>query len=237
MNEIKELLRQGLLKKGLDAGDKVVESLMRYMELLLEWNQKFNLTAITDPTEIITYHFLDSLSAVDLGLNIEEASIMDVGTGAGFPGLPLKILFPKTSLLLIDSVKKKTLFLNEVVKELKLDNTRVLHIRAEDLDEKYRDNFDFVVSRTVAEMRVLSEYCLPFVKVGGHFIAYKGPSASEEAENAKNAIKVLGGLPPEIRRAEVPYSNKTHNLVIVRKTEKTKKKYPRSAGIPKKSPL
>jgi len=210
-----------------------------YLSLLLEWNQKFNLTAIREPRQIMVQHFLDSISLLQLDIIQEEDSVLDLGSGAGFPGIPIKIMLPQISLTLVDSVQKKVRFLNEAIKQLNLDQSEALHARAEDLarEADKREAYDVVVSRAVGEMRVLAEYCLPFVKQDGYFISHKGPGAADELALAGKALSILKGKWLETRQVDIPFSERTHNLVVVKKTGKTPKLYPRSAGLPKKTPL
>lgn len=216
-----------------------IEMFRKYMEILLHWNSFMNLTRITEEDEIISEHFLDSLSIVTLPMVQDANDIMDIGTGAGFPGIPLKIYYPKKNLVLLDSQKKKVEFLQIVFEHLGLEEVKGIHGRAEDIAREriYRENFDLVVSRAVASLPILLEYAMPFVRVGGTFIAYKGPSVYQEIEEAKNAIELLGAQIREVREVEIPYSHKTHNLLLVEKVTETDNIYPRRAGKPKKTPL
>lgn len=203
-----------------------------YMDYLLEVNSHTNLTAITDPEEIKTKHFKDSLTVLDY---IKEGDrVLDIGAGAGFPGIPLR-LEKNFDLTLVDSVNKKVKFMNEVIEKLDLDKARAIHVRAEDFAKDERESFDVVVSRAVANMRTLSEYCLPFLKVGGKFIALKGPKGEEELEEAKNALEILGGNVIKIDEIDLD-GNKRVNI-IVEKIRKSKNKYPRGKNLPKKDPL
>lgn len=233
-------LKEGTQILNMDITDQQLGKFDKYISLLIQWNKKMNLTAITEPEEIIVDHFLDSISILN-EINIEDRhSIIDVGTGAGFPGIPIKIMKPHVKLVLLDSLKKRTEFLKVVAEELGLSNIEIIHSRAEDLarEEKYRENFDFVVSRAVASLNILAEYSIPFVKVGGYFVSYKGPAADKELQEASRAIEMLSGQKePQIRTASVPFSQKTHKLIIIQKNTKTPKKYPRSPGKIKKSPL
>ena len=234
-----QLLIDGCSEMGIELSEKQVSLFSKYLELIIEWNQKFNLTAITEPNEIIVQHFLDSISTLKLNKIGSEARILDMGSGAGLPGIPLKIMIPQLRLSLVDSVQKKVGFLNEVIEQLGMEDTVAIHARAEDLAniEEQREAYDAVVSRAVAELRVLSEYCLPFLRKGGFFISHKGPGAAEELEFAKMAIKILGGRWLETVEAKIPYSERTHNLIIIKKEKITPIKYPRSPGKPKKEPL
>lgn len=203
-----------------------------YMDYLLEVNAHTNLTAITDPEEIETKHFKDSLTV--LPYIKEEDKVLDIGAGAGFPGIPLRIE-KDFDLTLIDSVNKKVVFMNEVIEKLGLKNTRAIHTRAEDYAKEKRESFDLVVSRAVANMSTLSEYALPFLKVGGLFIALKGPKAEEELEKANNAIEILGGRVKEIKSFNLDGNERVN--IVVEKIKKTKGKYPRGKNLPKKDPL
>lgn len=203
-----------------------------YMDYLLEVNAHTNLTAITDPREIETKHFKDSLTV--LSYIKEKDKVLDIGAGAGFPGLPLRIE-KDFDLTLIDSVNKKVVFMNEVIEKLGLKNTRAIHTRAEDYAKEKRESFDVVVSRAVANMATLSEYALPFLKVGGLFIALKGPKAEEELEAGKNAIRILGGRVKEIKAFNLDGNERVN--IVIEKVKKTNKKYPRGKNLPKKEPL
>lgn len=203
-----------------------------YLSYLLEVNSHTNLTTITDPKEVEIKHFKDSLTILDY-IN-ENDKVLDIGSGAGFPGIPLRIE-KNFDLTLVDSVNKKVVFMNEVIEKLSLENTRAIHTRAEDYAKDNRESFDIVVSRAVANMATLSELCLPFVKVGGIFIAMKGPKVDEELKEAENAIEILGGQVINIDRFILEDNERAN--VIVKKIHPTKKKYPRGKNLPKKNPL
>ncbi|MDU3687077.1 MAG: 16S rRNA (guanine(527)-N(7))-methyltransferase RsmG [Anaerococcus hydrogenalis] len=204
----------------------------KYEQMLIETNKKFNLTSIDDPEEIRIKHFEDSLT-IKSYIN-DGMKVLDIGSGAGFPGIPLRIK-KEFDLTLIDSVNKKVNFMNQVIDELDLKNTRAVHVRAEDYAKDHREEFDMVVSRAVANLSTLSEYALPFLKVGGIFIAMKGPKAEEEYEDAQNALKILGGELINIDSLDL-YGN-TRKNILIKKVRSTKKKYPRDKNLPKKKPL
>lgn len=232
----KELIEKAK-KVNIEIDNKKEEQFYKYMELLLEWNEKINLTAITEPNDIILKHFIDSIT---INKYIEQSNfIMDIGTGAGFPGIPLKIMNQNKKITLVDSLNKRINFLNEVCKEISLENIQCIHARAEELanDLKYRENFETVVSRAVARLNVLIEYMLPFVKKGGLCICMKGPNIDGELEEAKNAIKVLGGKIKSVESFFLPDSDIERNVIIIEKVTETPKKYPRKAGLPSKQPI
>ena len=224
---------------GIELSEKQREQFLLYYELLIEKNQVMNLTAITDYDEVMKKHFVDSVSLVRACDMKGRISVVDVGTGAGFPGLALKIVFPDLRVTLVDSLNKRVLFLKEVVEKLGLKEVTALHGRAEDLarQKELRERFDLCVSRAVANLSTLSEYCLPFVKVGGSFISYKSEKISEELPLAENAIQVLGGKIKDQVSFYLPDSDIYRNLFIVEKIKQTPKKFPRKAGIPGKEPL
>lgn len=234
---MKEILKNGFSKLSIDYTDDMLEKFELYAKLLVEWNEKMNLTAITEKEEIAVKHFIDCascLTKVDL-----SGKVIDVGTGAGFPGMVLKILKPEIKITLLDSLNKRLIFLQEVTDKLNLKDVEIVHYRAEDggRDKKLRENFDFCVSRAVANLSTLSEYCLPFVKQGGFFISMKGPDVKEELNDAKNAINKLGG---EIISAEnilLPDTDISHSVISIKKVRQTPTAYPRKAGKPSKEPL
>lgn len=235
----RQLLNDSLNKMGIDITEKQTQQFFDYKSLLLQWNEKMNLTAITDEGEVVIKHFADSVSILS-AVNIEEgATIIDVGTGAGFPGLPVKIVRPDLKVTLLDSLNKRIGFLNEVCTQLNLETVDNIHARAEDggQNTELREKFDYCLSRAVANLAVLSEYCLPFVKVGGGFISLKGPDVTQEVNDGETAIKKLGGRVEQVIKIEIPNSDITHSLVIIKKISKTPKLYPRKAGTASKNPI
>lgn len=235
----KEELAKAAAKYGISLSDTQMEQYNRYFELLVEWNEKINLTAITEPKEVAIKHMIDSITAYDENLFKDGTTVIDVGTGAGFPGLPLKIFCPEIKLTLMDSLNKRIKFLQTVVEELGLKDVECVHARAEEgaRNKKYRESFDIAVSRAVARLPILCEYCLPFVKKGGHFIALKGMQYHDEAEEAAKAIKVMGGSKTEIRPVKLPELDDKRAVITITKTMPTPKAYPRKAGTPTKNPI
>ncbi len=219
--------------------EKQANDLDIYYKLLIEWNEKINLTAITDEREAAFKHFIDSVSALKCGLFAEKSKIIDVGTGAGFPGLPLKIYRDDLDVTLMDSLNKRINFLNEVIETLGLNGVETVHARAEELgrNKAHREKYDICVSRAVANLASLTELCMPFVKVGGYFISLKGPKAAEELEDAKKAINLLGGEFVEIQNYAIDETDLDHNLVIIKKVKSTEKRFPRNAPKPIKEPI
>lgn len=224
---------------GLALSEKQIEQFCNYYEMLVEWNEFMNLTAITDYEEVMKKHFIDSISLIKAYDVNKSVSVIDVGTGAGFPGLALKIAYPNMKVTLLDSLNKRIQFLNEVITKLKLDGVETVHGRAEDFakPEKFREKYDLCVSRAVANLSTLSEYCLPFVKLGGQFISYKSEKIAEEMVDAQNAIKILGGRVLKQVEFKLPDSDIYRNLFVIEKVKETPKKFPRKAGLPGKEPL
>lgn len=219
---------------------KQILQFMQYKDILLEWNKKMNLTAITEEKEIVIKHFADSISIIKAICQESDFSVIDVGSGAGFPGIPLKIISKETCrFTLLDSLNKRIHFLNETVDLLGLKNVNCVHGRAEDIgqDENYREKFDYCVSRAVANLAVLSEYCLPFVKTGGYFIASKGPQIEQELKEAQEAILFLGGKIENVIKVNISNSTIVHNLIVISKIKNTPSKYPRKAGKVNKNPI
>lgn len=234
-----KILEEGFKKLNLSYDCEAIEKFEKYKDILKEWNQKINITAIENDYEIYIKHFIDSVILLDESNINESKSIIDVGTGGGFPGLPLKILNENYKVTLLDSLRKRIDFLKIVVNELNLKDVNFIHGRAEDFgqDKNYREKFDICVSRAVAPLNVLCEYCLPFVKVGGYFAAYKSENISEEISDSQNAIKKLGGRIKNIKEIRIPDTEIIRKIVIIEKTENTEKIYPRKAGKPSKDPL
>ena len=224
---------------GIELSDVQKDQFNRYYDLLIEWNDKINLTAITDKQEVIKKHFEDSLSISSVIDMNAVNSVIDVGTGAGFPGIPLKIVFPSLKLTLLDSLNKRINFLNTVVDELGLSDVSAIHGRAEEYgrDVVYRESYDLCVSRAVANLSTLSEFCLPFVKVGGYFVSYKSEKADIEYIEAKNAINLLSGGNVRIEDVIITDTDLTRKMVLIEKLSPIDDKYPRRAGIPLKKPL
>lgn len=228
---IKNLLQNYIKDYKITLTENQYEQFQKYFELLVEWNEKMNLTAITDESGVALKHFADSLSLLNFVDIPQNSSLADVGTGAGFPGVVLKIARPDIKLTLIDSLNKRLVFLGEVCAQLGIE-AELIHSRAEDgaRDEKLRESFDFAVSRAVARMNVLSEYCLPYVKVGGAFCAMKGAQANEEFKESLNAINTLGGKLEKKYFFELPENGGERAIAVVRKVKKTPQKYPRQSG-------
>lgn len=231
---MKQLLKDGFSELGIDIKDETLEKLIKYADLLKIWNEKMNLTAVIDDFGIATKHFLDSATPILTGL--VNGRVIDVGTGAGFPGMVLKILKPELDITLLDSLKKRLVFLEEVAKELDID-VNLVHMRAEDAGRQMRGKFDTAVSRAVANMSVLSEFCLPLIKEGGSFLALKGPLAQNELDNAKRAIHILGGDILPTFSVPIPETDLNHKIILIKKVRQTPISYPRKAGIVTKNPL
>lgn len=240
MNEVlQQQFIAGAASVGVAVDLKEASLFGKYLNLLLEWNQKINLTAITDPEEIVIKHFIDSMVLVPYLKKYNSLSILDVGTGAGFPGIPLKIVMPEINVVLLDSLNKRISFLDTVIEGLGLEGISAVHGRAEDLGKqaKYREAFDAVTSRAVAKLSVLSELCIPFVKVGGLFVSYKGAKADEEIKEAKNAVDILGGIVSNQVEVILPGLEDKRALIFIEKKRHTPEKYPRKAGTLEKKPL
>lgn len=234
-----DLMKQYAEKFKIHIDEEKLDKFKKYTALIKEWNEKINLTAITDEDDIIKKHFIDSISVLESNVIKNGMKIIDIGTGAGFPGIPLKIILPDSNILLVDSLNKRVNFLNEVIRMLELHGIEAIHGRAEEVAKKpeYREQFNIVVSRAVANMTVLSEYCIPFAKIGGYFIAMKGPSSEDEIEESKPAISILGGKIKNVVETRILQSDMNHRLVIVEKVKSTMNKYPRNPGQIEKKPL
>ena len=230
---------KSLKKLNIHLNEKQVYQFMKYYEMLIETNKVMNLTAITDFDEVIDKHFVDSLALIQaIDLN-KELKVIDIGTGAGFPGIPLKIAFPELDILLLDSLNKRIHFLDQVISELGLENIQTIHGRAEDFGKNplYREKFDLCVSRAVANLSTLSEYCVPFVQVDGYFISYKSGKVQEELDASRHAVDILGGKVEKCLNYALADTDMERSLVVIHKLKPTKKAYPRKAGKPSKEPL
>ncbi len=237
MNE--NLLKDKAKEIGIELSELQIDQFNKFYQLMVEWNKVMNLTGITEYDEVVEKHFIDSLSLVKV-IDINKInSVIDVGTGAGFPGIPLKIAFPHLNITLLDSLNKRIKFLNEVISETGLENISTIHGRAEDFakQEKYREQYDLCVSRAVANLATLSEYCLPYVKVGGRFVSYKSGEIDEEVESSKTAVKVLGGKINKIEKFQLLGTDIGRSFVNIKKVKNTGKKFPRKAGLPSKEPI
>ena len=225
------------IKEIMNISEKEANQFDKYMQLLLEWNEKINLTAITEPDQIILKHFIDSTTI--LKYIKDNDKVIDIGTGAGFPGIPIKIMNETLDITLVDSLNKRVNFLNEIIQSLELDKIQVIHARAEELgrNKEHREVYDVAVSRAVANLSTLLEYLMPFVKVGGICICMKGPNIEEELKTAENAIIELGGKLEKVDNFYLPNSDIERNIIIIRKIKKIKDKYPRKAGTPAKEPI
>lgn len=239
--EFVNAMKTGLEEISLSLSDQQMNQFYQYYELLIEWNKVMNLTAITKMEEVVIKHFIDSLSFIKVVDDTGKfgKNMIDVGTGAGFPGIPIKIAFPEQKITLLDSLNKRVKFLNEVISLLSLENIIAVHGRAEDVGRnlEYREQYDYCVSRAVANIATLSEYCIPFVKTGGFFVSYKSGNVEEELTAGKKAVKLLGGKIDSVIGFQLPGDGAERTLVKIKKIEGTSKKYPRKAGMPGKEPL
>ncbi|MFR8239213.1 MAG: 16S rRNA (guanine(527)-N(7))-methyltransferase RsmG [Dorea sp.] len=234
-----KIFERKLNELGVELTDNMKRQFDIYYEMLTEWNKVMNLTGITEYEEVNEKHFIDSLSIVKVIDMSKIDKIIDIGTGAGFPGMPLKIAFPHLKVTLLDSLNKRIKFLDAVIDELKLEEIKTIHGRAEDYarKEQYRENYDLCVSRAVSNLSTLSEYCLPYVKKEGVFISYKSGDIEEELLKSKKAIQILGGRVEDVVKFSLPETDIHRSFVKIRKTSATKNKYPRKAGLPAKEPL
>lgn len=235
----RELFKEITAANEIQISSQQLDQFELFFRELKEWNKSFNLTAIENDDEIVEKHFYDSLLAAKIDIWTIDSKLVDIGTGAGFPGIPLKILKQNIELLLVDSLQKRVSFLNHITGLLKLNNTQTVHARAEEIgrDARFRENQDIVVSRAVAKLPVLLEYCLPLLKIGGHFIAYKGPDGLDEIDIAHKALKELGGEFIEHKNFILPRENSHRTLIVFKKTQSSTDKYPRRPGLPLKKPL
>ena len=224
---------------NLTLSDTQIQQFMTYYEMLIERNKVMNLTAITEYEEVINKHFIDSLSIIKVYQNKDNIKVLDMGTGAGFPGIPLKIAFPNWNITLLDSLNKRVNFLNDVINQLKLNNITAIHGRAEDYGKEthYRETYDLCVSRAVAKLSTLSEYCLPYVKINGYFIPYKAGNIDTEVKESQRAIKILGGTLEKVEQFQLPNTDMERSLIVIKKISHTPKQYPRSTGKPSKEPI
>ncbi|MCE9677340.1 16S rRNA (guanine(527)-N(7))-methyltransferase RsmG [Paraclostridium bifermentans] len=234
-----DILKKGIEDLGLKCSDETIDKFSKYREILVEWNQKMNLTGIEEEKEVYIKHFLDSVAAVKKGYIKDGMSIIDVGTGAGFPGLPLRICLENSKVTLLDSLNKRINFLSEVCTNINIDDIELIHGRAEDFgkDEKYREQYDIATARAVAGLPILMEFCVPLIKVGGYFVCLKGPNADTELEESRKAMEVLGLEFVEKIDVELPEIELKHNIVVFKKVNSTPAKYPRKAGKPVKTPI
>ena len=236
---MKRFLQDKLEMLSVEVNKEKIDQFNQFYDILVEWNKVMNLTAITDYKDVVEKHFLDSLS-IERILKLDDIkAVMDVGTGAGFPGMPLKIIYPDLKITLLDSLNKRVKFLNEVIRQLELKNIDAIHGRAEDIgkNENYREKYDLCVSRAVANLATLSEYCMPFVKVGGVFVSYKSGDIDEEVLKSKKAVSLFGGKIEDVVKFQLPGTDINRAFVKIKKIKEMQKKYPRKSGIPSKEPL
>lgn len=236
------ILTDGAQRLGINLNEEQIKKFCRYLELLVQWNQKINLTSLKTPQEIIIKHFLDSISCIKVinkYIDAEGVSVIDVGAGAGFPGIPIKIICPSVRLSLLEARKKKTIFLKKITEEMNFQQVKILNGRAETFGKcaDHRARYDIAISRAVAHLNTLSEYCLPLVRVGGLFVAQKGRSYKKETEKSFKTIQVLGGEMIGVEKVRIPFINQERYLLVIKKIKDTPSKYPRKEGLPQKRPL
>lgn len=236
---MRDILINAFTSEGFSLTEQQLQQFVTYYDALIAWNQKMNLTAIEEPVEVAYKHFVDSVCLLRVVADLKQKSMIDIGTGAGFPGVPLKIMEPALDLTLFDSLNKRIIFLQELCRTLQLKNIKAVHGRAEEFGIKpeYRQQYDMATARAVARMPVLLEICLPFVKKGGIFIALKGPEMENEIKESSNALKELGGNLIDVQKFTLADGAYTRNLAVIEKIKDTPKKYPRKAGTPQKKPL
>ncbi|PIC57203.1 16S rRNA (guanine(527)-N(7))-methyltransferase RsmG [Sporosarcina sp. P12(2017)] len=234
-----EQFYEALQEKGFELSDTQKQQFKRYFEVLVEWNEKMNLTAITDAPSVYLKHFYDSVTSAFYVDFKKYESVCDVGAGAGFPSIPLKIIYPHLHVTIVDSLNKRITFLNHLAGELKLENVAFVHARAEEFgrNPKYREQFDVVTARAVARLSVLSELCIPLAKQGGLFVSMKGAAASEEMKDATRAVKLLGAVLQNEHEFVLPQENSERHIFVFEKKKQTPKKYPRKPGVPNKTPI
>jgi len=242
LKDDENILIDGCQKMGINLNNEQIKKFSRYLELLVQWNQKINLTSLKTPQEIIIKHFLDSISCIKVinkYIDTEGVSVIDVGAGAGFPGIPIKIICPSVRLSLLEARKKKTIFLEKVTEEMNFQQVKILNGRAETFGKgaDHRERYDIAISRAVAHLNILSEYCLPLVRVGGFFVAQKGKSYKKETEKSFKTIQVLGGELIGAENVRIPFINQERYLLVIKKIKDTPSKYPRKEGLPQKRPL
>ena len=240
--EDENILIDGAQKMGVNLHEEQINKFSRYLELLVQWNQKINLTSLKTPREIVVKHFLDSISCIKVinkYSDTKRPSVIDIGAGAGFPGMPIKIVCPSIRLTLLEARKKKVVFLEKVTEEINFQQVKILNGRAETFGKgaDHRERYDLAVSRAVARLNVLSEYCLPLVRVGGLFIAQKGRSYKEETEKSLKTVQVLGGELIGVENVLIPFINQERYLLVIKKIKDTPSEYPRKVGLPQKRPL
>jgi len=242
LKEDENILIDGAQKIGINLNKEQIKKFSQYLELLIQWNQKINLTSLKTPQEIIIKHFLDSISCIEVinkYIDTEGISVIDVGAGAGFPGVPIKIICPSIRLSLLEARKKKTIFLEKVTEEINLQQVKILNGRAETFGKNadYREKYDIALSRAVARLNVISEYCLPLVRAGGLFVAQKGRSYKEEIDKALKTVHFLGGELSGVENVRIPFINQERYILVIKKIKDTPSKYPRKEGLPQKRPL
>ena len=236
------ILINGAQRLDINLNEEQIKKFSRYLELLIQWNQKINLTSLKTPQEIIIKHFLDSISCIKVinkYTDTERINIIDIGTGAGFPGIPIKIICPCVRLSLLEARKKKTIFLGKVTEEMNFQQVKILNGRVETFgkDPDHRERYDIAISRAVARLNVLSEFCLPLVRVGGLFMAQKGRSYKEEIDKALKVVQLLGGELIGVEKVRIPFINQERYLLVIKKIKDNPSKYPRKVGVPQKRPL